>query len=104
MAKIIQFPAKSSNAYTNLEQLIAVSDSTASLEQYFEVMAVCDEAGYFLPGEIEKLTEQVRQKRRLMRILLDYISTVRKWANRNLSARLRQPEATTADITTSAHL
>ena len=63
MAKIIQFPAKSSNAYTNLEQLIAVSDSTASLEQYFEVMAVCDEAGYFLPGEIEKLTEQVRQKR-----------------------------------------
>lgn len=56
MAKIIQFPAKSSNAYTNLEQLIAVSDSTASLEQYFEVMAVCDEAGYFLPGEIEKLT------------------------------------------------
>lgn len=63
MAKIIQFPVKSSNAYTNLEQLIAVSDSTASLEQYFEVMAVCDEAGYFLPGEIEKLTEQVRQKR-----------------------------------------
>ena len=50
MAKIIQFPVKSSNAYTNLEQLIAVSDSTASLEQYFEVMAVCDEAGYFLPG------------------------------------------------------
>ena len=53
MAKIIQFPAKSSNAYTNLEQLIAVSDSTASLEQYFEVMAVCDEAGYFLPGDID---------------------------------------------------
>lgn len=32
MAKIIQFPVKSSNAYTNLEQLIAISDSTASLE------------------------------------------------------------------------
>lgn len=63
MAKIIQFPVKSSNAYTNLEQLIAISDSTASIEEYFEVMAVCDEAGYFLPGEIEKLTEQVRQKR-----------------------------------------
>ena len=44
MAKIIQFPAKSSNAYTNLEQLIAVSDSTASLEQYFE-------AGFTAPAK-----------------------------------------------------
>ena len=62
MAKIIQFPAKQQRIYKS-GTVIAVSDSTASLEQYFEVMAVCDEAGYFLPGEIEKLTEQVRQKR-----------------------------------------
>ena len=63
MAKIIQFPKKSSNAYSNLEQLIAICNSKAALEEYFEVMVVCHEAGYFLPGEIEKLTEQVRQRR-----------------------------------------
>lgn len=63
MAKIIQFPTKSSNAYSNLEQLISICNSSESLEEYFEVMAVCHEAGYFLPGEIEKLTEQVRKKR-----------------------------------------
>lgn len=45
MAKIIQFPVKSSTAYTNLVQLIAIADSTASLEEYFEVMAVCNEDG-----------------------------------------------------------
>lgn len=32
MAKIIQFPVKSSTAYTNLVQLIAIADSTASLK------------------------------------------------------------------------
>lgn len=63
MAKIIQFPVQHSNAYHNLTQLIAISESTAVLEEYFETMAVCHEAGYFLPGEVEALTEQVRIKR-----------------------------------------
>lgn len=63
MAKIIQFPVQHSKAYNNLTQLFSICESTAALEEYFEVMAVCHEAGYFLPGEIEELTEQARQKR-----------------------------------------
>lgn len=63
MGQIIKFPVKHSNAYNNLVQLFAICDSTESLEQYFEVMAVCHEDGYFFQGEFEQLTELARQKR-----------------------------------------
>lgn len=63
MAIIIQFPVQHSNAYNNLTQLFPICENTASLEEYFEIMAVCHEAGYFLAGEIEELTEQIRSRR-----------------------------------------
>lgn len=63
MAQIIEFPVKTSNAYHNLSGLVALTDNTAVLEFYAEAVVVGMEEGNFLPGEPEKLTEQIRQKR-----------------------------------------
>ena len=65
-ATIIQFPnvtPRVSNAYDNLSRLFSVANDTEILANYAEVMQVCEEDGYFLPGEAEKLTEQLRSKR-----------------------------------------
>lgn len=63
MAQIIEFPVKTSNTYHNLSGLVALTDNTAVLEFYAEAVEVGMEEGNFLPGEPEKLTEQIRQKR-----------------------------------------
>lgn len=63
MAQIIQFPQRQSNAFSNLSQLIDITEDSLALQEYASVMAVCAEENYFFPGEVEKLTEQVRKKR-----------------------------------------
>lgn len=63
MSKIIEFPSRTSNTYRNLSGLIELADSTAALEFYVEAVVVGSEEGNFLPGEQEKLTEQIRRKR-----------------------------------------
>lgn len=61
MAKVIEFP-KESKSYDNFRRIISVA-TNETLEFYAELMAVSAEEGYFLPGELEKLTEQLRQRR-----------------------------------------
>ena len=61
MAKVIEFP-KESKSYDNFRRIISVA-TNETLEFYAELMAVSAEEGYFLPGEYEKLTEQLRQRR-----------------------------------------
>lgn len=63
MAQIIQFPVRHSNAYGNLMQLVEATDDIASLEMYAEATAVCNEEGYFFPGELDEIMEQLRAKR-----------------------------------------
>ena len=63
MAAIIQFPQRESNSYRNLTRLIDLADNTAALGFYAEELVVGIEEGNFLPGEQEKLTEQIRSKR-----------------------------------------
>lgn len=63
MAAIIQFPQRESNSYRNLTRLIDLADNTAALGFYTEALVVGIEEGNFLPGEQEKLTEQIRSKR-----------------------------------------
>lgn len=63
MAAIIQFPQRESNSYRNLTRLIDLADNTAALGFYAEALVVGIEEGNFLPGEQEKLTEQIRSKR-----------------------------------------
>lgn len=63
MAAIIQFPQRESNSYLNLTRLIDLADNTAALGFYAEALVVGIEEGNFLPGEQEKLTEQIRSKR-----------------------------------------
>ncbi len=63
MAAIIQFPQRESNSYRNLTRLIDLTDNTAALGFYAEALVVGIEEGNFLPGEQEKLTEQIRSKR-----------------------------------------
>lgn len=67
MAQIIQFPVKAvkehSNAYDNLSRLFAIAESIEAVDEYAEIMVVCEEAGYFLPGEVEALREQLCQRR-----------------------------------------
>lgn len=62
MSKIIQFPVQHSNAFNNLIPLISACDNEASLEQYMEVMAVCNEDDQFMNGELSYLLELTRQK------------------------------------------
>lgn len=63
MVAIIQFPQRESNSYRNLTRLIDLADNTAALGFYAEALVVGIEEGNFLPGEQEKLTEQIRSKR-----------------------------------------
>ena len=63
MAQIIQFPARHSSAYENLRQLVGITDDIVSLEMYAEATAACNEAGYFFPGELDDIKEQLRTKR-----------------------------------------
>lgn len=63
MAQIIQFQPKVSNAYSNLSRFINESESTDVVEFYAGTIAVCHEEGIFLPGEVERITEQTRSKR-----------------------------------------
>ena len=55
-ATIIQFPnitPRVSKAYDNLSRLFSVARDTEILANYAEVMQVCEEDGYFLPGEAQ---------------------------------------------------
>ena len=62
-ATIIQFPQAQSNAFLNLTRLIALASDNQAVEQYAEVMAVCHEDNMFYSGEVEKLQEQIRERR-----------------------------------------
>lgn len=63
MAQIIEFRQRRSNAYHNLTRLIEISNDTATLEFYAKALAVSAKEGLLLPGELENLTEQIREKR-----------------------------------------
>ncbi|MBD5504578.1 MAG: hypothetical protein HDR09_12850 [Lachnospiraceae bacterium] len=65
MAKILEFPKqvqKMSPGYHNLTRLIDIVDGIAELQFYAESAVVGEEDGKFLPGEYEKLGEQIRKK------------------------------------------
>lgn len=62
-AKIIQFPAKHSNAYNNLSQLIGIADTVKAVNFYAETVDYMKNTGKYLPGEYEKLVEAYRSKR-----------------------------------------
>lgn len=65
MAKILEFPKQvqgTSPGYHNLTRLIDIVDGIAELEFYAEAAVVGEEKGKLLPGEYEKLGEQIRQK------------------------------------------
>lgn len=70
MAQIIEFPRqaqrsqiqRTSDTYRNLERLIEITENMGALEFYAEAMVVSHEEGLLLPGEAEKLSEQIRQK------------------------------------------
>lgn len=63
MAQILEFPKRYSNAYLNLLQLFNMADDTDVLEEYNQVMQMCNGQGHFLPGEYEDLTERLRIRR-----------------------------------------
>lgn len=65
VAQIINFPSKvqQSNGYDNLARLIAVADTTESLNFYMECIIELECKGVLLDGESEKLLEQGREKR-----------------------------------------
>lgn len=62
-ATIIQFPQIHSNAFLNLTRLIGVASDDLIIEKYAEVMTVCHEDGFFKPGEVKILQEQIRARR-----------------------------------------
>lgn len=64
-AQIINFPGKvqQSNGYDNLARLIAVADTTESLNFYMECIGELESKGFLLDGESKKLMEQGREKR-----------------------------------------
>jgi len=63
MAQILEFRQKTSNAYHNLTRLVEITENMATLEFYVGAVAVSIEEGQLLPGEAQKLTEQIRKKR-----------------------------------------
>ena len=66
MAQIIQFPTKeamASNGYSNLSGLIAIATSNEAVESYISVADLMQKVGYLHDGDLEKLTEQAREKR-----------------------------------------
>lgn len=66
MAQIIQFPVKEkqvSNGYDNLSRLIAAAATKEVLNFYIESIEQMEESGILLDGEVQKLTEQGREKR-----------------------------------------
>ena len=62
-ATIIQFPKTHSYAFANLTRLIKMASDNWGLEQYAEAMMICAEDGNFKPGEVEILSEQIRERR-----------------------------------------
>lgn len=65
MGKIIEFPKqaqKMSNGYHNLTRLIDLVDGMEELEFYAGMVIIGAEDGKLLPGEYEKLGEQIREK------------------------------------------
>lgn len=65
-AQIINFPSnktQQSNGYDNLARLIAIADTTESLNFYMECIDQLESKGNLLCGEAEKLVEQGREKR-----------------------------------------
>lgn len=63
MAQILEFPKRYSNAYLNLSQLLSMTDDADVLEEYNQVMQMCNGQGHFLPGEYEDLAERLRIRR-----------------------------------------
>ncbi len=66
MAQIIQFPVKTqevSNGYDNLCRLIAAAVTKEGLNFYVESIEQLEKTGKLLDGEVQKLTEQGREKR-----------------------------------------
>lgn len=63
MGKVIQFPVRESNGYSNLTRLIGVANSIEILNVYIETLEQLEKDGYLLPGEYDKLKEQGRSKR-----------------------------------------
>lgn len=63
MAQIIEFPARTSNAYYNLTRLLDLASGIEELNFYENTAAFTSTKGVFFPGEYDKLTERIRQKR-----------------------------------------
>lgn len=63
MAQIIEFPARTSNAYYNLTRLLDLASGIEELNFYENTAAFTSAKGVFFPGEYDKLTEQIRKKR-----------------------------------------
>ena len=63
MGKVIQFPVRESNGYSNLSRLFSVANSVESVNFYLETLEQLKKDGYLLPGEYEKLKDRGRSKR-----------------------------------------
>ena len=63
MGKVIQFPVRESNGYSNLSRLFSVANSVESVNFYLDTLEQLEKDGCLRSGEYEKLKEQGRSKR-----------------------------------------